>query len=384
MLILNQCFYPDVVATAQHGWDLALHLRKEGHEITAIASRSIYGAKGASLAKREVVQGVRIERVSASIFGKSSILARACDFLFFYILALWRALTLPKHDVCVVFTTPPFISLASWILRLIRGTRYVYWVMDLYPDVPVVCGVMRKDSLATRFFEGVNRFCLRRADRVVVLGRCMESLVLSKGIPASKLVRINVWSDQEEIKPIAREANAYRREWNVGDRLLVMYSGNFGIGHDIETMADGVTQLASDPRILFAFVGGGKRKPELIDILKSRGVTGFIDAPYQPRERLDELLSAADVQIQRDVTAAVRELLSASSVLLDANELTRSSHLIVERAPYQDEAGTKVYANGFENPQVFRLEVQAGQCRLIQLKTGQSRPLTHAKCTPVD
>ncbi len=297
VLILNQCFYPDVVATAQHGWDLALHLRKEGHEITAIASRSIYGAKGASLAKREVVQGVRIERVSASIFGKSSILARACDFLFFYILALWRALTLPKHDVCVVFTTPPFISLASWILRLIRGTRYVYWVMDLYPDVPVVCGVMRKDSLATRFFEGVNRFCLRRADRVVVLGRCMESLVLSKGIPASKLVRINVWSDQEEIKPIAREANAYRREWNVGDRLLVMYSGNFGIGHDIETMADGVTQLASDPRILFAFVGGGKRKPELIDILKSRGVTGFIDAPYQPRERLDELLSAADVHL---------------------------------------------------------------------------------------
>ena len=95
-------------------------------------------------------------------------------------------------------------------------------------------------------------------------------------------------------------------------------------------------------------------------------------------------LSAADVQIQSDVTAALRELLSASSVLLDANELTRSSHLIVERAPYQDEAGTKVYANGFENPQVFRLEVQAGQCRLIQLKTGQSRPLTQAKCTPFD
>lgn len=297
VLILNQCFYPDVVATAQHGWDLALHLRKRGHEVTAIASRSIYGSKGASLPKHEIVEGVRIERVGASIFGKGSIVARIVDFALFYVLALWRAVTLPKHDVCVVFTTPPFIALVGWLLRLVRGTRYVYWVMDLYPDLPVACGVMKRKSLATRFFESINRFCLRRADRVVVLGRCMERLVVSKRVPADKLVRINVWSDQEEVKPVERAANSFRREWNVGDRLLVMYSGNFGIGHDIETMADGVARLAGDPRIVFAFVGGGKRKPELIDMLAKRGVRGFIDAPYQPRERLDELLSAADVHL---------------------------------------------------------------------------------------
>jgi len=297
VLILNQCFYPDVVATAQHGWDLALHLRRHGHEVTAIASRSIYGSKGAALPRHETVDGVRIERVGASIFGKASILARVFDFAMFYVLALWRAVTLPKHDVCVVFTTPPFIALVGWLLRLVRGTRYVYWVMDLYPDLPVACGVMKPRSLATSFFEGVNRFCLRRADRVVVLGRCMESLVVSKGIPRDRVVRINVWSDQEEIRPVAPEANRYRSEWSVGDRLLVMYSGNFGIGHDVETMADGIARLAHDPRIVFAFVGGGKRKPELLDMLRARGVSGFIDAPYQPRERLDELLSAADVHL---------------------------------------------------------------------------------------
>jgi glycosyltransferase involved in cell wall biosynthesis len=169
--------------------------------------------------------------------------------------------------------------------------------MDLYPDLPVACGVMKARSPATRFFEAVNRFCLRRADRVVVLGRCMESLVAAKRVPSAKIARINVWSDQEEVKPVARESNGYRREWGVGDRLLVMYSGNFGIGHDIETMADGVARLSEDPRVIFAFVGGGKRKPELLELLVRRGVRGFIDAPYQPRERLDELLGAADVHL---------------------------------------------------------------------------------------
>ncbi len=297
VLILNQCFYPDVVATAQHGWDLARHLRSKGHEVTAIASRSIYGAKGATLARNETVDGVRIVRVGASIFGKSSIVARIFDFAFFYVLAVWTAITLPKHDVCVCFTTPPFIAVVGWILRLTRGTRYVYWVMDLYPDLPVACGVMRERSLATRFFERLNRFCLRRANRVVVLGRCMEQRVLDKGVSASNIVRINVWSDQEEIRPVTPEANQFRREWGVGSRLLVMYSGNFGIGHDVETIADGVIRLRDDPRILFAFVGGGKRKSELISLLAAAGVSNFIEGPYQPRERLDELLSAADVHI---------------------------------------------------------------------------------------
>jgi len=95
-------------------------------------------------------------------------------------------------------------------------------------------------------------------------------------------------------------------------------------------------------------------------------------------------LSKVDKQIQREVTSVVRELLSASSVLLDANDLTRSSLLIVERAPYQDDKGVKIYSNGFENPQVFRLEVQEGQCRLVQLKSGQSRPLAQANCVQGD
>ncbi len=297
VIILNQCFYPDVVATAQHGWDLARHLRSKGHDVTAIASRSIYGEKGATLPRAEIVEGVRILRVGASVFGKSSILARIFDFALFYMLAFWTAVTLPKHDVCVCFTTPPFIALVGWLLRLIRGTRYVYWVMDLYPDLPVACGVMRERSLVTRFFEQLNRFCLRRADRVVVLGRCMDERVLNKGVPPSSITRINVWSDQEEIRPVPTAENKFRAEWKVGDRLLVMYSGNFGIGHDVETIADGVIRLATDGRILFAFVGGGKRKSELIALLKAAGVSNYIEGPYQPRERLDELLSAADVHL---------------------------------------------------------------------------------------
>jgi colanic acid biosynthesis glycosyl transferase WcaI len=297
VLLLNQVFYPDSAATAQHGWDLARHLRAHGHEVTAIASRSLYGDAGASLAAEETVDGIRIVRVGKSLFGKKGILARAVDFALFYVAALLAALRLPRHDVVVCFTTPPFIAYAGLVLRLCKGTRCVQWVMDLYPDVAIEFGAMRRGSLVARLFERIGVRMTRKCDRSVVLGRCMRDRIVAKGVPADRLDLVNVWSDDEELKPIPREENGYRREWDIGDRFLVMYSGNFGIGHDVETFLAAAEALRDEADIRFAFVGSGKRKAEVERFVSERKLANCIIAPVQPRERLGELLSAADAHL---------------------------------------------------------------------------------------
>jgi len=297
VLLINQTFYPDVEATAQHGHDLARYLVQQGHEVSVIASRSIYGKAGTALSAYEKVDGIEIHRVGRSIYGKAGLLARTTDFALFYMLTAAKAIQIGRHDVSVCFTTPPFIALLGLVLRALRGTKLVYWVMDLYPDVLIVTGVLGERSLTARVLERLNRLALARADRTVVLGRCMERRVLAKGIDGSKVERINVWSDVNEICPRPRNENSYRREWGVGDRTLVMYSGNFGIGHDVETFAAGAKLLSERGDIMFAFIGGGKRKAQLVEAMRSRGLSNFIEADYQPRERLGELLSAADIHL---------------------------------------------------------------------------------------
>ncbi len=297
VLLLNQVFYPDSAATAQHGWDLARHLKAHGHEVTAIASRSLYGDAGARLANEEVVDGIRIVRVGKSFFGKRGILARAFDFGLFYIAALLAALRLPKHDVIVCFTTPPFIAYAGLIVRLVKGTKCVQWVMDLYPDVAIEFGAMRRGSLVARLFERIGVRMTRKCDRSVVLGRCMRDRIVSKGVPAERIDLVNVWSDDEELAPIPPNENGYRREWSLGERFLVMYSGNFGIGHDVDTFLAAAEALRDDDRIRFAFVGSGKRKAEVETFVRERSLANCIIAPVQPRERLGELLSAADAHL---------------------------------------------------------------------------------------
>jgi len=297
ILFINQVFFPDAAATAQHAHDLARHLVEAGHEVDVIASRSLYGETGATLPKREVVDGATVHRVGKSLFGKSSILARIVDFGLFYLAATIKALTIRRPDVVVCFTTPPFIAMLGWFLRLVRRSRFVYWVMDLYPDLPVACGVMKPYGLSTRFFESINRFCLRRADAVVVLGRCMRDRVLAKKVPTARLHHIGVWSDQNEVKPIRRDENLYREAWNLGDRFVVMYSGNFGLGHDVETMCHAAKVLADDDRFRFVFVGGGKKKAIVERFVEAHDLSNAVIAPYQPREKLDQSLSCADVHL---------------------------------------------------------------------------------------
>ena len=297
VLLLNQVFYPDVAATAQHAHDLARHLTAQGHEVVAIASRAEYGKTGAALPAREVVDGITIHRVGRSLFGKSSILARIVDFGLFYLLATIKAFTIRRPDVVICFTTPPFIALVGWLMRVIRGSRFVYWVMDLYPDLPVACGVMQERSAVTGVFERINRFCLHRADRVVVLGRCMRDRVLAKDIDPGHVVHIGVWADDQEVRPIDRVTNPYRQHWNLGDAFTVMYSGNFGLGHDVETMCEAARRLRDEPEIRFLFVGGGKRKAEVDAYIDEHGLTNCVIDDYQPRERLHESLSCADVHL---------------------------------------------------------------------------------------
>ncbi|MHC4989536.1 MAG: glycosyltransferase family 4 protein [Planctomycetota bacterium] len=297
VLLLNQVFYPDVAATAQHAHDLARHLVDHGHEVHVITSRSLYGQRGAALPAHEIVDGIEVHRVGRSLFGKAGILARVTDFALFFVAAAVKSMAIPRVDVVICLTTPPFIALVGVALRWLRQSALVYWVMDLYPDLPVACGVMSPRSPITWLCERVNRFCLRCSDRVVVLGRCMQKRVADKGVDRGQVVHIGVWADPEEVTPIEPHESAYREKWSLGDKIVVMYSGNFGLGHDVETMCGAAERLYHDSDFRFVFAGGGKKRAIVDEHVRSRGLDNVVLAPYQPREELGEALACADIHL---------------------------------------------------------------------------------------
>jgi putative colanic acid biosynthesis glycosyltransferase WcaI len=302
IILLNQAFYPDHAATAQHAHDLAKHLVAQGHQVAVVASRSIYGSKGASLPKRETIDGIEVHRVGKSIFGKASILARLFDFALFYLLALFKVMTLKRPDVIVPFSTPPFIALVGWMLKTVKRCKSVYWVMDLYPDVPIAFGMMKPNGLAARLLEKSHRFCFNHCDRSVVLGRCMRDRLIGKGVPPEKIALINPWADIDELEPLPRDANPLRKEWNLQGKLVVMYSGNLGLAHDIDTLRGAIEKLKTRDDIRFVFVGGGKLMTQMQQWCETHKLTNAVFKPYQPREAIRTSLSLADLHLISQAT----------------------------------------------------------------------------------
>src|ERR1043166_1467160 len=104
VLLLNQPFYPDVVATAQHLWDLAQHLSAKSHRVSVISSRNFYGTDRRHHLAYEKIDNIEIHRGGGTAFGKRSLVARLLDFISFYFAAALQMLRMPPPDVIVALT----------------------------------------------------------------------------------------------------------------------------------------------------------------------------------------------------------------------------------------------------------------------------------------
>ena len=294
VLLLNQFFHPDLSATAQLATDLAEDLVASGLEVTALAARGSY-LGGQKLPLREVHRGIRIDRVRCTSLGKRSIARRLVDYATFFLSAAARVLFSRRQDVVVAMSTPPLVATLGVMLRRLRGTRFVYWLQDVYPELAIAFGVVRAGSATARVLDGISRLTLRSADAVVVLGEAMAERVRAKGIDPSRVHVVPNWADERVLRPVQREGNAFRRAHDLAGKRVVLYSGNMGRAHDVATLLGAARLLRGEPDLVFLFVGEGAKRAEVE--AGARELPSIRLLPYQPREGLSESLSAGDVHV---------------------------------------------------------------------------------------
>ncbi len=306
VLILNQTFYPDVAATAQHMWDLARHLDAAGHRVTAVTSRTKYGTTEQFEQAHERIGNIAVHRVPQTAFGKVHNVGRMADFLSYYLTSMWQIARSPAPDVILALTSPPMISVLGMLQKQLRtrddGRRIalVNHVMDLYPDAAVAMGVLKPDGLGTRVMSAITRRTLRACDALIALGDDMRGLLLDRYLPPECADRVHVvqpWADHREVFPTDRDANPLRAELGLSDSFVLLYSGNFGQAHDVETIVQSIRATRESAGLRWCFTGGGRGMNVLKERSSAEGWAHVTFLPYQPRERLNDLLNLADVHL---------------------------------------------------------------------------------------
>jgi glycosyltransferase involved in cell wall biosynthesis len=217
------------------------------------------------------------------------------DMASFCLLSLFRLLAGSRVDTIVLLTNPPLFSVFGPLIRKIRGGRFVYILMDVYPDVMVRAGMLRDGALTTRILRWIARFPLVGADKVIVLGEDMRKVAIRSGASPEKIVTIRNWADPETVYPVAHEENRLRREWGLDGKFVVEYSGNLGVSHSFDDLLAVAEALSDHDDIRFLVIGGGVRLKEVEKAVDSRGLANVLIRPYQDASDLARSLSAGDV-----------------------------------------------------------------------------------------
>ena len=282
MLFVNQFFWPDSSATSQQLTDLVKALAARGEQIEVVCGHS----GGYAAAAGTEAPSATVHRVKTLPFTRGK-LGRVFSYLSFYVSAFARGLTLRRPDVVVSMTTPPLISLLGTCIQLLRGSRHFIWEQDVYPDIAVDLRHIRHGSPLHRVTGALADWSRRRADGIVVLGECMRDRLVSRGVAPEKIYIAEHWADSTSITPMARPGNP--------EELVLLYSGNLGLAHDLDTLLGTMRALRDDARFRFLFVGTGGRRKALTDFLEANGIGSAELRPFVDRDKLSEGLAAGDI-----------------------------------------------------------------------------------------
>ncbi len=293
ILFLNRSFWPDLEATGQFLTELCDDLSRE-HEVTIVAGPSYHAnsTRGWGLWSTENRGNVTVVRTWGTRFPKSNLLGRLINLGTYYLLAAIVAFGLERPDIIVAETDPPLLGALAALLKRRWRCRLVYNVQDLYPDIALATGGVRSTVLLG-LLRRANDFAYSRADLIVTLGHDMAARIVNKGVPTDKVIVVPDWVDCGDIRPLA--TNPFRR--GLGDKFIVMYSGNIGLSQQLEAVLECAHRLRHDPRILFTLIGEGARKKWLQERAREMGLTNVVFLPYQPKEKLGESLTAADLHL---------------------------------------------------------------------------------------
>jgi GDP-L-fucose synthase len=296
VLFINRSYWPDAEATGQLLTELCEDLAGS-FDVTVLAGQPNQNPDGQAYRARGTEQrnGVTIRRVWNTRFAKRSLIGKAVNLLSFWCMAAVAALRLPKPDILVVETDPPLLCLLGAFLRHWYGCRLVVYLQDIYPDVAVAVGKLPRgpltDAIRWLFFS-----VYQRADAVIVLNNEMRSLLAASHVDPQRIHCVPNWIDTTVVAPV-KSANPFRAEHHRAGEFLVMYSGNVGLCQRLEDVIAAAALLKDTPHIRFLIVGEGSLKAQLQRQAESGKLTNVTFLPYQPKNRLGESLSAADLHL---------------------------------------------------------------------------------------
>lgn len=295
---VSELYYPEMTSTGRFLTGIAEGLSSR-YEISALCGQPSYWARGVHAPTHELFHGVDIHRCWATTLDKSKLYFRAVNLLTISMSIVWKALfRFRRRDIAIVVTNPPLLPYLLALVCRLKHARFVLLIHDVYPEVLIRTGMLKLHSLPARLLDSLSCRLYNSADRIVVLGRDMESLAARKLKSCRERVIIAPnWGDTETIRPRALSGNSLLDTLKLRGKFVVQYCGNIGRTHGIEDLVGAAEMLRGEPEIEFLLIGWGAKKNWAVQQRQARDLPNLTILDPLAEKDLCDGLNACNISI---------------------------------------------------------------------------------------
>jgi glycosyltransferase involved in cell wall biosynthesis len=168
-------------------------------------------------------------------------------------------------------------------------------IWDLYPDVLVNFGALKEKSFIRKRWNKKNSTCFDNASTLFTLGKDLSDAI--KKYTSKEPVIIHNWTNTEFVKPVSRAENRFAIQHGLTDKFVVMYSGNWGLTHNLESIVYIAEALRDNDHICFVLIGDGEKRNKIEQLVKEKNLKNTLLLPYQDKKTLPYSLACADIGI---------------------------------------------------------------------------------------
>lgn len=277
--IFTNHFYPEDFKVN----DISFELAKLGHDITVLTAIPDYPKgkyyDGYSLFKRrrEVVNGVNVIRLPIIPRGKGGAIRLVLNYLsYFFCLSIFTFFHGFKHKYDKIFvhlTSPFFIGVCAKRLSKYQKIPLIFWTLDLWPESLISAGGFKNKILINQQTRMVRKV-YEQSSKILIGSKGFEKSICEKGDFKDKLVYFPNWAedvkeeypkdfDINKIEPFASKKD---------DDFILLFAGNLGEAQNLDAIIESANHLRDFENIKFVFVGDGRRKEYLENLVKEKNL----------------------------------------------------------------------------------------------------------------
>ncbi len=297
ILIVTESYPPILNSAGRLFSELAVTLYQNGFDVVVLTEKP----------SRYVAENRKPKSMSEEVFGamppvirlpgfprlRSILILRYFEQLIKMVMYFVVGLAYGYRRNIIIYSPPLPIAVVGVLISKVYRTRSIVNVQDLYPETPILLGVMRNRILisVSRMLE---RYIYKKASAITVHSEGNREYVIQHGAPREKVVVVFNWVDLGKYSPGPLD-NGFRKQYKLRQKFIVSYAGVIGLAQDMDVLVNAAREFKSNSSIQFILAGGGLGYKVVKEGASREGLDNILFLPHLIEKEYIKLLQASDI-----------------------------------------------------------------------------------------